>query len=130
MELSKEEMIEVMAVFKGESEEHLKILTEKVAVLESNPKDTGAIELLHRTSHSMKGAARMMGLTPIESIGHALEDGFKAVKDGKPLITTDMITNIKAAIDGVRQLIDKLASEGTTEGFDVSGILKKLEYFK
>ena len=130
MELSKEEMMEIMAVFKGESAEHLETLAAKMKEIEKNPNNPSAIELLHRTSHSMKGAARMMGLTPIEQIGKALEDGFKSVKDGKPLINAETIAVINDAIEGLRKLIDKLAAEGTLEGFDVSGILTKLEKFK
>lgn len=130
MDLSKEEMMEVMAVFKGESEEHLATLQEKMKELETSPSSPGALEILHRTSHSMKGAARMMGLTPIEEIGRALEDGFKAAKDGKPIVNPGSIAAVNDAIQGLRQLIDKLASEGTTEGFDTSAIMQKLAAFR
>lgn len=130
MDLSKEEMMEVMAVFKGESEEHLATLTEKMKEIESDPSSAGTIEILHRTSHSMKGAARMMGLTPIEQIGRALEDGFKAVKEGRPLLTPENLVAVHQAIEGIRRLIDKLATEGTTEGFDTTQILQQLSNFK
>lgn len=130
MEFSKEEMMEIMAVFKAESAENLEILVAKMKDIESNPSNPAAIEQLHRTSHSMKGAARMLGLTPIEDIGKSLEDGFKAVKEGKPLLDASMIANVNLAVEGMRKLIDKLANEGTLEGFDVSGILKRLEAFK
>ncbi len=130
MDLSKEEMMEVMAVFKGESEEHLTTLNEKMKELEASPASPGALEVLHRTSHSMKGAARMMGLTPIEEIGRALEDGFKAAKEGKPIVNPSSIAAVNEAILGLRQLIDKLATEGTTEGFDTSAIMQKLASFK
>jgi two-component system chemotaxis sensor kinase CheA len=130
MELSKDEMMEIMAVFKGESAEHLDTLTAKMKDIEKNPANLSAIELLHRTSHSMKGAARMMGLTPIEQIGKALEDGFKMAKEGKPVITPETMAIINDAIEGLRKLIDQLAAQGTVEGFDVSGILSKLEKFK
>ena len=98
--------------------------------IEKNPSNPAAIELLHRTSHSMKGAARMLGLTPIESIGRALEDGFKAAKEGKPVLTPATIGIINEAIASVSQLIDKLANEGTMEGIDITAIQSKLEQFK
>lgn len=130
MELSKEEMMEVMAVFKGESAEHLATLTTRLTDVEKNPANSAAIEVLHRTSHSMKGAARMMGLTLIESIGKVLEDGFKAAKDGKPVLTPANLAGVRDAIAGMQSLIDLLASTGTTDGFDASAILKKLENFR
>ena len=130
MEFSKEEMMEIMAVFKAESAENLQILNDKMKEIAANPSNPAAIEQLHRTSHSMKGTARMLGLTPIEEIGRALEDGFKVAKDGKPLLTPDMIENVNVAVLGMAQLIDKLANEGTTDGFDISGIMQRLAAFK
>jgi len=121
--------MEVMAVFKGESAEHIATMTARMKEVEENPVNASAIEILHRTSHSMKGAARMMGLTTIESVGKALEDGFRAVKDGKQILTAN-IPAINGAILGIQQLIDQLAATGTTDGVDVSGILKSLENFK
>lgn len=130
MEFSKEDMMEIMAVFKAESAENLAVLTDKMKEIEKNPANPAAIELLHRTSHSMKGAARMLGLTPIEEIGRLLEDGFKAAKEGKPVLTSGVIVIINEAVDSVRQLVDKLATEGTMDGIDISAIQKKLEQFK
>ncbi len=130
MEFSKEEMMEIMAVFKAESEEHLKTLHQKMAELSVNTTNATAIEVLHRTSHSMKGAARMLGLTPIEEIGRMMEDGFKAAKEGKPILTPGNMTALHEAVEGMHKLIEQLASQGTVDGIDVSGILKKLESFK
>lgn len=130
MELSREELIEVMAVFKEESRELLAALESKTEELAGNMKSASAIEILHRTSHSLKGAARMLGLTPIEQIGYKLEIGFKSAKDGSLMITPDHITLIRDAIGFIRQLTEKLSSEGTTDGIDVSEILQRLDSFK
>lgn len=130
MEFSKEDMMEIMAVFKAESAENLVILNEKMKEIEKNPSNPVAIELLHRTSHSMKGAARMLGLTPIEEIGRLLEDGFKAAKEGKPVLNPATIAIVNEAVTSIGQLIEKLATEGTMDGIDISGIQKKLEQFK
>jgi chemotaxis protein histidine kinase CheA len=130
MEFSKEEMMEIMTVFKAESAENLVIFNDKMKEIEKNPSNPAAIELLHRTSHSIKGAARMLGLTPIENIGRALEDGFKAAKEGKPVLTPATITIVNEAIAFISQLIDKLEKDGTTDGIDISSIQTKLEQFK
>lgn len=130
MELSREELMEVMAVFKEESRELLTALESNTEELAANPKSASAIEILHRTSHSLKGAARMLGLTPIEQIGYKLEIGFKSAKDGSLSITPDHLSLIRDAIGFIRQLTDKLSSNGTTDGIDVTGILQKLDKFK
>ncbi|MBL7959709.1 Hpt domain-containing protein [bacterium] len=130
MEFSKEDMMEIMAVFKAESAENLAVLTDKMKEIEKNPTNPAAIELLHRTSHSMKGAARMLGLTPIEEIGRLLEDGFKAAKEGRPVLNANTIAIINEAVNSVGRLIEKLSTQGTMDGIDITAIQKKLEQFK
>lgn len=130
MDLTKEEMMEVMAVFKEESREHLSVFDTRMKDLARNPTDASAIEVLHRTAHSMKGAARILGLEPIEQIGQRLETGFKSAKDGTLQIRPDHLAVIGGAIAGLQQLIDQLATQGTLEGLDITGILTKLDSFK
>ncbi len=130
MELSREELMEVMAVFNEESRELLQAFDSKMADLKANPAGASALEALHRTSHSLKGAARMLGLTPIEQIGFKLEMGFKSAKDGSLSITPDHIAVIVEAVGYIKKLTDKLTAEGSTEGIDISGILTKLDAFK
>ncbi len=119
-------MMEVMAVFKEESREHLKVFDRCIRDLEKNPSSATALEEFHRTAHSMKGAARILGLDPIERIGYELEAGFKSAKDGNLRITDGHLKIIRDAVHGLQTLIDKLAAEGTVEGFDVGSILDRL----
>lgn len=130
MELSREELMEVMAVFNEESRELIQAFDSKMTDLKANPASASALEVLHRTSHSLKGAARMLGLTPIEQIGYKLEMGFKSAKDGALSVTPDHIEIISEAVGFIKKLTEKLTAEGTTEGIDISGILARLDTFK
>lgn len=130
MDLTKEEMMEVMAVFKEESREHLSVFETRLKDLDKNLSDPSAIEVLHRTAHSMKGAARILGLEPIEQVSMRLESGFKLAKDGALPLQPAHLSLVAEAVAGLKHLIEKLANEGTLEGFDISGVLTKLESFK
>ncbi len=130
MELSREELMEVMAVFKEESNELIQTLEAKMKELTANPSGAPAIEVLHRTSHSLKGASRMLGLTPIEEIGFKLENGFKSAKDGTLAITPGHISLVNDSIGYIKKLIDKLSADGTTEGIDITAILARLDGFR
>ena len=59
-------------LFKAESAEHLAKLDDGLLHLEKNPTDQAILEEVFRESHSMKGAARMLGLPRIESAAHGL----------------------------------------------------------
>ncbi|HNO11162.1 MAG TPA: Hpt domain-containing protein, partial [bacterium] len=70
MDLSKDELKEMMSIFKVESEEHLKNLNKGLLKLEETPNSRELIDELFRTAHSIKGSARMMGFQKIEGVSH------------------------------------------------------------
>ena len=74
---------ELRDLFKAESEEHLQSLDNGFLKLESNPKDEEILNEVFRDAHSLKGAARMLGITEIESIAHHLENLLGKLKKGK-----------------------------------------------
>ena len=130
MDLSPEELKEVMAVFKEESAEQMATMLSRMTEIGTNPGSATALEELHRVSHSLKGSARMLGLEPIEKICAELEHGFKNVIDGKIELGAPAVSAINDSLKDVQLLIDKLAADGTTDGFDVSASLQKLEVLK
>ena len=62
---------QLLAIFRMESEERLAKLDSGLLSLEKNPADPELLEELFREMHSLKGAARMLHLLPIESTTHA-----------------------------------------------------------
>jgi two-component system, chemotaxis family, sensor kinase CheA len=74
MDLSPEEIKEVMQIFQSEATDQIKDLNQGLLELEKNPDNLPLLESLFRVAHSIKGASRMLGLTPIELISHELEE--------------------------------------------------------
>ena len=62
------------ALFTTESEEHLQHLDDALLWLEQAPGDQARLEEAFREAHSLKGAARMLGLGGIQVMAHKLED--------------------------------------------------------
>ena len=65
-------------LFRVESEDHLQHLDDALLQLEKTPTDLPLLEEAFREAHSLKGAARMLGLTAIQTPAHRLEDQFNA----------------------------------------------------
>jgi two-component system chemotaxis sensor kinase CheA len=85
MDLSKEELIEVIKIFKTESQQYIQDLNKGFLKLEKDQDyDTTLIEELFRTAHSLKGAARMLSIQSVEGIAHLLEDILGKVKKKCP----------------------------------------------
>lgn len=126
MELSREELKEMMTIFKVESEEHLNNLTNLLLQLEKDPANKHLLEEIFRTAHSMKGAARMMGFTSIEKIAHELENIFGLLRKGQSTLDTDDFDRVYEGIDIISQIVEKMSVDGTEAGIDITGTITKL----
>lgn len=132
MELSPAELAELQTVFKAECDEHLSALNGLLLSLERRPDDAEALNETFRRVHSVKGAARMVGLAGIEAVAHALEAMLAPVRDGKRKLAkrevellfegTDAITVFMSTASGmskddpkVRDMLAKMANGPANE---------------
>jgi two-component system sensor histidine kinase and response regulator WspE len=87
-------------LFRLEAEGQTAILATGLLSLErSSAPDPAAIEPLMRAAHSLKGAARVVGLDSAERIAHALEDCLIAAQDHSLPLTGDRVDTLLASVD-------------------------------
>ena len=99
MDLSPEELKEVLNIFKVETTEYIKDLNSGFMKYEKDPDNQSNLDDIFRTAHSIKGAARMLGLTVIEQISHELEDSLGLVKIKKLILSEENLDILYAAVD-------------------------------
>jgi two-component system chemotaxis sensor kinase CheA len=92
-------------LFAAESEEHLAHLDDGLLRLEKTPADPPLLEEMFRESHSLKGAARMLGLTGIEGAAHGLESLFNAARKGETPLTPALLKPMNAALADLRRRV-------------------------
>lgn len=73
---------EMRQLFRTECDERLQRLDAGWLQLEKEPSNTVLIEDLFREAHSVKGAARMLGLLDIQDLAHGMEDELGAIRKG------------------------------------------------
>jgi two-component system sensor histidine kinase and response regulator WspE len=73
----------LLEMFREEVRAHGATLTAGLLELERGPADPQRVEPLMRAAHSLKGAARIVGLDPAVQLAHELEDAFVAVQAGR-----------------------------------------------
>ena len=76
-------MKRLLSTFKVEADEHIKNITAGLIELEKDLEPqvkAGIIETVFREAHSLKGAARAVNLTDIETICQSLESVFSGLK--------------------------------------------------
>ena len=102
-------------LFREEAENHAGALESGLLQLEADPGDASvAIEPLMRAAHSIKGAARIIGLDIAVGLAHAMEDVFVAVQDGRESLVSSRVDQLLQGTDFLRSLsrLDEAAVEG------------------
>ena len=106
----------LMDLFRSEADGQVAALTEGLIALESSPNSAQAIEPLMRAAHSLKGAARIVGLEPAVRIAHALEDAFVAAQRGEFVIRGPRVDVMLRAVDLLAQIAQ--LEEGRSAGWE------------
>jgi two-component system chemotaxis sensor kinase CheA len=117
---SEEEYIEM---FRAEAHENHEDLNRFLTELEADPSDHQCIDAIFRITHTLKGNAMGLGLTPIAELSHVLEDIFGEVKKGTVRLDTGLFSNLYKAADKLGELVLALK---TGEKVPYKGIRTKL----
>ncbi|MCA9797556.1 MAG: Hpt domain-containing protein, partial [Candidatus Eremiobacteraeota bacterium] len=89
-------------LFTAEVETQTALLIQGLLTLEKNPGDQNALRDMMRAAHSLKGAARLMGITQAEQVAHAMEDRFIEAQEGKLVISAGHADVLLEAVDLLR----------------------------
>ncbi|MEM5433156.1 hybrid sensor histidine kinase/response regulator [Cupriavidus oxalaticus] len=100
----------LLELFALEAESQAEILNAGLLALERNPAAAEHLEACMRAAHSLKGAARIVGLDAGVRMAHAMEDCLVAAQGGMPLTA--------AHIDALLQGTDLLLRIGHPPGGD------------
>ncbi|WP_454712518.1 hybrid sensor histidine kinase/response regulator [Cupriavidus nantongensis] len=100
----------LLELFALEADAQAEILNAGLLALERNPGAPGQLEACMRAAHSLKGAARIVGLDGGVRLAHAMEDCLVAAQGGMPLAA--------AHIDALLQGTDLLLRIGHPPGGD------------
>ncbi|MGC1722507.1 MAG: hybrid sensor histidine kinase/response regulator [Isosphaeraceae bacterium] len=108
----------MMDLFRMEAEERLAVLSQGLVALESTGATGEVIEPLMRAAHSLKGAARIVGLGAAVRVAHAMEDCLVAAQKGQIRLEPAHIDALLVGVDLLMQ-VSKL-SEGEQESWQSS----------
>lgn len=86
-------------LFRIEVESQTAILSKNLLEIEDDPKSQTLLESLMRASHSLKGAARMVGVDPVVKVTHEMEDCFVAAQKGQVQLNSQHVDVFLNAVD-------------------------------
>ncbi|MDD5679246.1 MAG: hybrid sensor histidine kinase/response regulator [Kiritimatiellae bacterium] len=89
----------MLDLFRQETEAQTAVLNESLVALEQDPRNTERLAAMMRAAHSLKGAARIVGLDPAVKVAHALEDCFVAAQKGEIVIQPEAVDGLLSGVD-------------------------------
>ena len=102
----------LIELFREDAVTQLEALAGAIVEAESAADPAPALTICMRAAHSLKGAARVVGLDTIVDVAHAMEDGFEAARLGRIRLDPSAWDRLLDAIDRIRQLAGMDGGEG------------------
>jgi two-component system, chemotaxis family, sensor kinase CheA len=103
-------MSDLLSIFRDEVTEYLESLNEKLLQVEMMTDDASGLRPflieMNRVSHSMKGAARTVGMSMIETIAHYMEEVFSAALQQNLDLSPDVCDTLYDGIDLIQNMIE------------------------
>ena len=121
---------ELVANFLPEAQEHLEGIETNLVFLEQHPGDMEAINAIFRPFHTLKGVAGFLNLAQIQELSHEVEWLLDRVRDGKVLVSSELVNLVLEAVDLLKAMLADL-QEALTAGrglaaFDLAPIKAKI----
>ncbi len=101
----------LLELYRMEADAQAQVLDAGLLVLEREPNHAGQLEACMRAAHSLKGAARIVGLDDGVKVAHAMEDLLVAAQEG-------LLRLLPEQIDGLLQGTDLLRRVGAQDAAD------------
>lgn len=94
----------LLDLFRMETETQAQVLGDGLLALERAPTDAARLEACMRAAHSLKGAARIVGVEAGVSLAHVLEDAFVAAQHGVLVLNVSIIDRLLQGVDLLMRL--------------------------
>jgi two-component system chemotaxis sensor kinase CheA len=120
---------ELLNIFKMETAEHIVSMLQGVEGLAEHQNTDRQLEIgeaVHRAAHSLKGAARTIGLADVEPICQSLETSFGLLKRQKVSLPQDLLDLLTRTIRNLETLLGTLGPEGKVAG-DKTELIRQIE---
>ncbi|WP_250436085.1 hybrid sensor histidine kinase/response regulator [Caballeronia sp. ATUFL_F2_KS9A] len=94
----------LLDLFQEEARGQAQILSDGLIALERAPRDPVTLEASMRAAHSLKGAARVVGVPVGVTLAHVMEDCFVAAQEGRIVLDAGYIDMLLRGVDLIVQI--------------------------
>ncbi len=119
-------MDDLLADFLTETNESLAELDVALVTLERTPNDEATLSFIFRLVHTIKGTCGFLGLPRLERVAHAGENILGKIRDKALTVTPDIVTQVLAALDGIKMIVAHLGATGSEPVGDDADLIATL----
>lgn len=120
-------MDDLLREFLAESNENLLRIEQEIVDLEQNPDDKDLLGSIFRSMHTIKGTCGFLGLSRLEAVAHSAENVLGAVRDGELTLDDAVTSDVLAAVDVIRDILEALEEAGEEPEGDDSLLIERLD---
>lgn len=120
-------MDELLVDFLTETAENIGVVDNEIVRWERNPNDRAVLDNIFRLVHTIKGTCGFLNLPRLEALAHAAETVLGRVRDGKLGVSADVVTEVLAALDGIKAILRALEATGREPEGDDATLIHRLE---
>lgn len=116
-------------MFIEESKEHLQAMNTHFLKLEEDPGNSGLINEVFRSAHTLKGMAATMGFNDLEKLTHQLENILDGIRNGVLQTSTDLLDMMFESVDDLEAMVEDISAggDGKRNVTEIIAALKKSE---
>lgn len=114
----------MLELFQLEAEAQAQVLNAGLLALERNPTQADQLEACMRAAHSLKGAARIVGVDAGVAIAHVMEDCLVSAQEGRLRLTPE---HIDALLQGTDLLLRVAKPEAGVTPLDVASFVEQMD---
>ncbi len=94
----------LVELFRAESDTHIPVLSQGLLAMEKGQADDQSVASMMRAAHSVKGAARIVGIDAAVRVAHVMEDCFTAAKEKRSILSSDAVDVLLAGVDALQRI--------------------------
>lgn len=117
----------MLELFRLEAEAQTQVLSQGLLALERNPAQADQLEACMRAAHSLKGAARIVGLDAGVQVAHVMEDCLVGAQEGRLLLAPEHIDALLAGTDILLHIADAQAERAARAQQGVPVLVERLQ---
>jgi chemotaxis protein histidine kinase CheA len=94
----------LLELFRAEMDAHIPVLSQGLLALEKEQNGDTDIASMMRAAHSIKGAARIVGIDAAVRVAHVMEDCFTAARENRSILTSEAVDILLEGVDSLQQI--------------------------